>query len=400
MGSEVAAGERGALPGWPRRATFPAEARTSNQIMKKTRAFTTGKRVAVFLSFLSAAILTTAVSGATLTVEFKAEEGEPADYEEVNIFVLNMETARSLEDAVKFSSREKSFAKEFEDLSAGRYVVLTFTGPFEQVDDASRPGAFRAQDHVVLEGDDASEKLTVQYEVLDTDSWIGTESARGTALDGQKKPLAGIEVAAKAAIEKAGQLTVSKAETGVDGTFTLKNLASGQQYNLTDSGGTVIGQIAAGDDVTVQLPPQVGQTAPDFSFVHLASDETRKLSDLRGKVVVLEFWASWCGPCQEPMSKMQTYREKHPEWGDKVELLTLSIDDEKQTAVEHLKKNGWNRTDNAWAGDGGFEAEAPQSYAVSGIPTAYLIDQDGKISAMGHPMSLDMPALVDDLLAD
>lgn len=359
-----------------------------------------GKRFAVLFSFLLTAALTTAVSGATLTVEFKAEEGKPAEYEEVNIFVLNMETARSLDDAVKFNSREKSFAKKFEDLGAGRYVVLTFTGPFEEVDDASRPGAFRAQDHVVLPGDDASEKLTVQYEALDTTAWTGNETARGTALDAEKKPLAGVEVAAKATIENAGQLSVSTAKTGEDGTFTLTNLAAGRQYNLTDSGGSVIGQISAGDDVTVQLPPQVGQAAPDFSYVHLASDETRKLSDLRGKVVVLEFWASWCGPCQEPMSKMQTYRQKHPAWGDKVELLTLSIDDEKQTAVDHLKKNGWNKTDNAWAGEGGFAAEAPKTYAVSGIPTAYLIDQDGTISAMGHPMSLDIPALIDDLLAD
>lgn len=366
-------------------------------MMNRTKTAGFKDKLIAFLAFVP--VLATAASAATLTVEFKGEEEKPAEYEEVNVFVLNMETARSLDDALKFNTREKSFTKTFEDLSAGQYVVLSFTGPFEQVDDASRPGAFRSQDQVSLESEDAEEKLTIQYQALDTSRWIGSEEARGKAVDAEEEPIAGAVLSVTATIETAGQLVVSKATTDENGVFEFNNLASGQRYTLTDAEGNAVGEIAAGDDVTVKLPPQVGQAAPDVSFVDLESGETRRLSDLQGKVVVLEFWATWCGPCQEPMSKMQTYREKHPDWGDKVELLTLSIDEEKQTAVDHLKKNGWNKTRNAWAGEGGFRAEAPQAYSVSGIPTAYLIDSEGKIAAQGHPMALDMPALVDDLLA-
>jgi thiol-disulfide isomerase/thioredoxin len=143
----------------------------------------------------------------------------------------------------------------------------------------------------------------------------------------------------------------------------------------------------------------VGTEAPDIEFTLLADGAAKKLSSYRGKVVVIDFWASWCGPCQAPMAKMQTYRELHPAWGDKVELIALSIDNTKDAAANHLASKGWNTTTNAWAGDGGFRAPAPTAYGVRGIPIAFVIDAAGKIAASGHPGSLDIGGIVDGLLA-
>lgn len=352
------------------------------------------------LVFASLIFVSGFASAATLTVEFKPEEGAPTEYEEVNIYVVNTATARSLDDAETFHTTEKSFSKAFENLSPGQYMVLGFTGPFEEVNDASRLGAFRTQIAVVLDAEETEETVTINYEALDTSDWSGQESARGRTVNIEGDPVSGTTIKAVAFIETAGELEIDTATSDEDGYFEFDKLAEGKTYDLVDSSGSSVGEIAAGGDVTVKLAPQVGQEAPNVEFVHLESGETQELSDFEGKVVVLEFWASWCGPCQAPMAKMQTYREKHPEWGEDVELIALSIDNTKEAAVDHLEKNGWNSTYNTWAGDGGFRAKAPTAYGVQGIPTMYLIDQNGKIAATGHPMSLDTPALVNDLLAD
>ena len=144
--------------------------------------------------------------------------------------------------------------------------------------------------------------------------------------------------------------------------------------------------------------PQVGDKAPDIEFFTLPKETSEKLSKYRGKVVALEFWASWCGPCQAPMAKMQTYRKKNPDWGDKVELIAVSIDSSKEKAISHLKAKGWKSTYNVWAGDGGFRANAPTTYGIRGIPSMFIIDQDGKIAKSGHPMTLDTPDIINGLL--
>jgi thiol-disulfide isomerase/thioredoxin len=144
------------------------------------------------------------------------------------------------------------------------------------------------------------------------------------------------------------------------------------------------------------LPP--GTPAPDAEVVRVNDLQKLKLSDLRGKIVILDFWATWCTPCQEPMARMQQIRVQHPDWKDRVEIVSVNIDENFKLVRPHLERRGWTNTFNVWAGPGTWSAEAPKAYRVSGVPTTYVINAQGRIVAAGLPETLDIVQLVNQLL--
>jgi thiol-disulfide isomerase/thioredoxin len=129
-----------------------------------------------------------------------------------------------------------------------------------------------------------------------------------------------------------------------------------------------------------------GIKAPDIEMVRLADGTSERLSEYAGKIVVLEFWATWCAPCDKVMADFQSYSGKHPDWKGKVVLIAASVDDNEEAASKHLKANGWGQTHNVWLGTNAIKA-----YHVNGIPTAYVIDRQGKIVAADP---VDIPEVV------
>ena len=127
------------------------------------------------------------------------------------------------------------------------------------------------------------------------------------------------------------------------------------------------------------VPLPKGTKAPDIEMVGLASGKSERLSDYAGKIILLEFWATWCGPCQQAMADLQRYSGEHPDWKDQVVLIAASVDDNQDKPRQHLQAKGWNQTHNVWV-----RTDAVKAYHVDGIPTIYIIDRQGKIVETGH----------------
>ncbi len=127
-------------------------------------------------------------------------------------------------------------------------------------------------------------------------------------------------------------------------------------------------------------PIAIGTEAPDISL----SDpfgKTYTLSDLKGKVVLLDFWASWCGPCRRENPSVVKMYDKYNNQGFEVFSVSLDRENQKQRWVDAINKDNLK-----WpyhVSDLKFWQSAPaRVYGVRSIPRTFLIDRDGKIAAV------------------
>jgi thiol-disulfide isomerase/thioredoxin len=138
-------------------------------------------------------------------------------------------------------------------------------------------------------------------------------------------------------------------------------------------------------------PVAVGKAAPEIAL-NDPQGKLRKLSDLKGKTVLIDFWASWCGPCRRENPNVVAAYKKYNK--DGFEVFSVSLDKTKESWVEAIKQDGllWPNhvSDLKW-----WECEAAQAYGVHSIPFTVLVDKEGKI--LGH--NLRGPMLEDKLKA-
>ena len=126
----------------------------------------------------------------------------------------------------------------------------------------------------------------------------------------------------------------------------------------------------------------VGKMAPEITLPTLTG-ETKALSSLRGKVVLLDFWASWCGPCRRENPNVVATYKKYSSKG--FDVFSVSLDENKSAWEAAIKKDGlvWN---NHVSDLGGWKSAVVPTYEIESIPFPVLIDKEGKIVAMGESL--------------
>ena len=144
---------------------------------------------------------------------------------------------------------------------------------------------------------------------------------------------------------------------------------------------TVAQETAAAEETAApgETTPETQESsnlAPDFTVYDLEGN-AHKLSDFRGKPVLLNFWASWCGPCQMEMPDFQKFYESH---GDQVNFVIVNLTDGQQETVE---------TASAFIEEKGYtfpvyydtDRDAAMKYPLNAVPVSFFLDAEGNFIA-------------------
>ncbi len=126
---------------------------------------------------------------------------------------------------------------------------------------------------------------------------------------------------------------------------------------------------------THQTPhPTIGKPAPDFTLKSIDGKDV-SLKGLKGKIVILDFWATWCGPCRKGLPTLMEVAKERAR--DGVVLWAVDLDEPKSKVDNFLKKKGWNLPVLL-----DTKGKVSQKYGVGGIPHTVIIDPNGMVHSV------------------
>jgi len=137
---------------------------------------------------------------------------------------------------------------------------------------------------------------------------------------------------------------------------------------------------------------KVGAPLPEISLPNV-NDSIVNLSSFRGKVVLVDFWASWCGPCRAINPSVVRLYKKYKDRG--FEVFGVSIDDKKNAWLKAIKQDKIKYTQ---VNDtGGWYSKVAVAFKIEAIPASFLLDKNGNVVAIDAE-GKELDKLVDGLL--
>ena len=125
-----------------------------------------------------------------------------------------------------------------------------------------------------------------------------------------------------------------------------------------------------------------GEAAPDFSLPD-RSGRSYSLANFRGRPLLIDFWATWCGPCRKTMPEVQRL---HRKYGRQLQVVGINIEGNSPEVLGYLDEGGY--TFPVLFDSGNWDSIVVMNYGVSSIPRTFLIDRDGRVLYAGHPQGL------------
>ena len=134
--------------------------------------------------------------------------------------------------------------------------------------------------------------------------------------------------------------------------------------------------------------------------IYIEGEECEGVTEIvhkEGEVILLDLWATWCGPCQNPMNHNNEMLLKEKEtWKDKVRIVGLGTDQGRDALKTRIEERKWTKVEHYWVSNGQCTVSADMG--SGGIPHCLLVDTTGTIVWTGHPSSIPLEDKIDELL--
>jgi thiol-disulfide isomerase/thioredoxin len=289
---------------------------------------------------------------------------------------------------------KKAEVVKISGLAAGTYYLTAYNSP----GNSSMP---QLSDRRKITLSPEAYRIGPVYPVLDTTVEPRDVTIKGTVLDSEKKPIAQEQVMLwvqqydeSKNLKPVPDTFYKPAKTNRQGEFEFKGVSPGWDVmlNLSNhSEGMFLARNSLKENAVIKVSFVVGQKSEPitagkpfaFPMVRLEHSEKKSLGDFRGKIVVIDLWASWCSPCLRTMPELSELAKEMQ--SEDIKFITLSIDSDQQAWKNRLAENDWPFLLHTWLDD---TINTHKLKHNGGIPFCIIIDQNGIVRVAGNGVDI------------